>query len=86
MVEPDGYIKLIDFGLSKYLEPDATTKTFCGTPYYLAPEMIEEKGHNKAVDWWAVGIIIYEMLVGCTPFELKLGGKFTTESKIRNIN
>lgn len=68
LVDMNGYLKIIDFGLAKMLDSDSTTKTYCGTPEYLAPEMISQVGHNFSVDWWALGILIYEMRIGVTPF------------------
>jgi protein kinase A len=68
MINEDGYIKLIDFGLAKIVKNDQQTSSFCGTPEYIAPEMVTGKGHGKPVDWWAMGILIYEMLIGVTPF------------------
>jgi len=65
------YIKLTDFGLSKVLnldDPTARTWTLCGEPEYLAPEIIKSAGHAKEVDWWALGIIIHEMLAGYPPW------------------
>ena len=65
------YVKLVDFGLAKILnfdDPTARTWTLCGTPEYLAPEIISSKGHSKEVDWWALGIIIHEMLAGYPPW------------------
>lgn len=62
----DGYIKLIDFGFSKIAE--GKTFTLCGTPEYIAPEILQNTGHGKAVDWWALGVLIYEMVAGIDPF------------------
>lgn len=61
-----GYFRLIDFGFAKVCE--GKTYTLCGTPEYMAPEIFLNKGHGKPVDWWAFGCILYEMLVGITPF------------------
>lgn len=72
LLEKDGYIKLVDFGFAKYLPPkedeDNKTYTLCGTPEYLAPEIVNAKGHGKGADWWAMGILVYEMLAGYPPF------------------
>jgi serine/threonine protein kinase len=62
----DGYLKLTDFGFAKVIE--GRTYTLCGTPEYLAPEILLNKGHGKPVDWWTLGIILYEMLAGIDPF------------------
>ena len=66
LVDHEGYIKVVDFGFAKKV----TEKTFtlCGTPEYLAPELVLGKGHNKGVDYWAFGVLIYEMLAGVSPF------------------
>jgi len=65
----DGHIKVTDFGLSKEQVTDAdSTYTFCGTPEYMAPEILMDQGHGKPVDWWSFGILVYEMLTGLPPF------------------
>lgn len=66
LLDARGHIKLSDFGFAKVV-PERTW-TLCGTPEYLAPEIIANKGHGKSVDWWALGILIYEMIAGHPPF------------------
>lgn len=67
LLDADGHIRLVDFGFAKEVG-DRETYTLCGTPEYLAPEVIHNSGHGLAVDWWALGILIYEFLVGQPPF------------------
>lgn len=59
---------LTDFGLAKFINSEEKALTFCGTPEYLAPEVIAGKGHNRPADWWSFGILIYEMIFGIPPF------------------
>ena len=67
LITKSGYLKLTDFGFAKFLD-GGKTYTLCGTPEYLAPEIIMNKGHGKPVDWWTMGVLLYEMLVGIDPF------------------
>lgn len=65
----DGHIKLADYGLCKVgMTENATTRTFCGTTEFLAPEVLEEKPYTRAVDWWAFGVLLYELLCSRPPF------------------
>jgi len=68
LIDSDGHICITDFGLSKEIDPTQGTTTFCGTPEYLAPEVLKGQGHGIAVDWWSLGTLIYEMLTGLPPF------------------
>eukprot|EP00579_Thalassiosira_antarctica_P002729 CAMPEP_0201876002 /NCGR_PEP_ID=MMETSP0902-20130614/7809_1 /ASSEMBLY_ACC=CAM_ASM_000551 /TAXON_ID=420261 /ORGANISM="Thalassiosira antarctica, Strain CCMP982" /LENGTH=718 /DNA_ID=CAMNT_0048403167 /DNA_START=106 /DNA_END=2262 /DNA_ORIENTATION=- len=67
VMDAEGYLKVVDFGLAKKLE-GGKTWTLCGTPDYLAPEVILNEGHDWAVDYWALGVLIYEMTAGVPPF------------------
>jgi len=68
LLNSEGHITITDFGLSKEIDLKEGTQTFCGTPEYLAPEVLKGLGHGKAVDWWSLGTLIYEMLTGLPPF------------------
>ncbi|KAF7723403.1 hypothetical protein EC973_002047 [Apophysomyces ossiformis] len=68
LLDADGHIALTDFGLSKELKDEKTTRTFCGTSEYLAPEMVLRKSYTAMIDWWSLGILMYEMLTGAPPF------------------
>jgi len=65
----DGYLKLTDFGFAKRLDGKKKTQTLCGTPEYIAPEILRNQGHGFPVDWWALGILLFEMFCGNPPFE-----------------
>ena len=66
VIANDGYLKLIDYGFAKVVKK--RTYTICGTPEYIAPGILLNKGHSKPVDWWTFGILIYEMHAGHAPF------------------
>ena len=69
LVDYVGHIALCDFGLCKLdMKDEDKTNTFCGTPEYLAPELLHGQGYTKAVDWWTLGVLLYEMLTGLPPY------------------
>lgn len=69
MIDYNGHIALCDFGLCKLnMSENERTNTFCGTPEYLAPELLLGQGYTKTVDWWTLGVLLYEMMTGLPPF------------------
>uniref|UniRef100_A0A8L8Q514 non-specific serine/threonine protein kinase n=1 Tax=Heligmosomoides polygyrus TaxID=6339 RepID=A0A8L8Q514_HELPZ len=97
LLDKDGHIKIADFGLCKEeISFGDKTSTFCGTPEYLAPEVLEDNDYGRSVDWWGVGVVMYEMMCGRLPFysrdhqklfelimasELRFPSKLSTEAK-----
>ena len=74
LIDGAGHVVLTDFGLAKILDsPTDRTTTFCGTPEYVAPEMLEGQPHSMAVDWWALGCLAWELLAGVPPFTARTG-------------
>ena len=66
LLDTNGYVKLADLGFAKVMQGQSWT--LCGTPEYLAPEMLQHRGHSFPVDWWAVGVFAFECLQGASPF------------------
>jgi serine/threonine protein kinase len=83
LIDAAGHVKLIDFGLARFLNENESASTFCGTGDYLAPEMVARSPYGYQVDWWALGILMYELIFGKTPFhdanEMRMFGLIQTE-------
>lgn len=87
LIDADGYLKIVDFGFAKKLKKRAfRTYTICGTPDYMAPEMLMNMGYDVSVDVWAVGVLIFEMICGYAPFSSDSNGiKVDAAATMKNI-
>uniref|UniRef100_A0A8C1KIF7 Protein kinase C n=2 Tax=Cyprinus carpio TaxID=7962 RepID=A0A8C1KIF7_CYPCA len=71
LLDQDGHIKITDYGMCKEgIRPGDTTSTFCGTPNYIAPEILRGEDYGFSVDWWALGVLMFEMMAGRSPFDI----------------
>jgi len=81
VLDTKGYAKLCDFGLAHFVLPGEKAYTLCGTEAYMAPEIVSGEGYDESVDWWALGILIYELLVGDVPFAENTSGGMLEKAK-----
>jgi len=84
LLDQDGRCKLADFGWSNFDDGNKNRQTYCGTPEYLAPEMVTKSGHNESVDIWALGVLLFEMLTGRTPFNFT-GDRIQLYNNIKSL-
>ena len=84
-MDEDGYICLTDFGTAKILKDNQLTKSKVGTRDYVAPEVLTGWGYSFPVDWWSLGILTYEMVVGSTPFQAYYGDFELSQNKMYQI-
>ena len=85
LLDTEGYIRVADFGLSKSEIKGNNARSICGTPEYLAPEIVWKMGHGKPVDWWAVGCILYELLTGQPPYYSRSQDRLFQKIKVKPV-